>query len=110
MALYLNYNVSKVPHKTNDFSLAEREFANTVALQAYNMNCNEVHIDTPSRIGNSVFTVGAGGEYPIDVHFHGKKNNNQYKINNSTITFIMTPKIKVKPKNTFTSYGIKFKV
>ena len=110
MSFVVGYAVSNVPQASRGFSATEVEFANQVALQAYNMNCKEVHIDSPSRVGDSVYTVGAGGSYPIDVHFHGKKQNTQYRINNSTVTFVMAPQIRTPPAgNSFSSYGIKFK-
>ena len=109
MALYVNSYVSNLPSTSQGVTLEEINFANKVALQAFNMNCNQVHIDSPNRFGEYIYTAGAGSTHPISVHFHGKKNNVQYKINNSTVTFIMKPYQKPKSRNTFTSYGIKFK-
>tara|TARA_B100001287_G_C22632524_1_gene505909 strand:+ start:932 stop:1255 length:324 start_codon:yes stop_codon:yes gene_type:complete len=102
---------SNVPKNTIGFSHAETEFANRVAIQAYNMNCSEVHIDSPSRVGDSVLVIGPQGSNPINVHFHGKKHVQRYQVANSTVTFVMNgrPMIQNSNSNSFTSYGLKYK-
>lgn len=109
MSMYVNYGlVNTVPKKTVGFSTEDTQLANQLATQAFTMNCNEVHVNTPHRVGDSVLIVGPGSKFPIKVHFHGmtvKPVQSQ-----SSVTFVMAPSIRTIPsRNTFSSYGINFK-
>lgn len=109
MSMYVNYGlVNTVPKKTVGFSSDDTKLANQLATQAFTMNCNEVHVNTPHRVGDSVLIVGPGSKFPIKVHFHGvavKPIQSQ-----QSVTFVMTPSINFVPAgNTFSSYGIQYK-
>lgn len=109
MSMYVNYGlVNTVPKKTVGFSTNDTQLANQLATQAFTMNCNEVHVSTPHRIGDSVLIVGPGSKFPIKVHFHGLPVNTVQ--NQSSVTFVMQPSTKFVPAgNTFNSYGISYK-
>ena len=104
--------IGLVNKKTIGFSSNDTQLANQLAAQAFTMNCNEVHVNTPHRIGDSVLIVGAGSKCPIKVHFHGVSITPP--VNQSTVTFVMAPTINsnvgFSPRgNTFSSYGLNFK-
>lgn len=115
MSIYHSYGLnSNVNKKTIGFSSEDTQLANQLATQAFTMNCNEVHVQTSHRIGDSVLIVGAGSKYPIKVHFHGVSIQPK-----QTVTFVMAPVFKSNsnyshssnylPSNTFNSYGVAFK-
>ena len=113
MSMYVNYGlVNTVPKKTVGFSSEDTQLANQLATQAFTMNCNEVHINTPHRVGDSVLIVGPGSKFPIKVHFHGAAINPPQ--GQSTVTFVMTPVVQsnvrfANQSNTFSNYGVRFK-